>query len=332
MNWQLFRDIIGSLAVGWLANQVPTSLGILLVAAWLVFLAYEVATSKWFMATAWKDRRIPRMVVYLIAAVVGAATAVGLVRLSEWKHEQPVEALQPTAGHAEPEIILLSPINVHRYYWVPEKILAVYQGPAPPKDLGAPIFRIKNLSNDLITRVTITWTISEPIPITKVFLESEHFKHYGASITSDPLAPFQFTNEKGDGSGSPASDQEITDIPFLRPSPSLDDSMDVSLPTPIANSYALRLAATMPRPDPSNHPSTGGGIKKTIGPLMHAVVNYSQAGKNYLRNFRVTSEVLTLSETVNAGDFGGYVEPAYWSPDNLRTIVTFKVAPSDTTL
>jgi hypothetical protein len=258
---------------------------------------------------------------------------------SSKKEAATAPAAQATAG-AEPEVVLIAPKDPHRYRWVPLQRIAIDQGSAIPKELGVPIFRLNNLSNAAVTDVRITWKVADPTPIQVVFLTSQHFKRYNASIDpADSFAPFHLSNPKyvapgkneptGGSVGMPASDEETDTVPFLQPTATSDNGVDVSMPLPIAYGYGFRLVATGIRPDITNQPAKGGGMIKSVGPPLEVSIIYRQSGKDYVRNFRITSSVVSFSDTAYESGIGGNVEQQYWSPDNFRALVKFTASWKD---
>lgn len=223
------------------------------------------------------------------------------------------------------EVILLSPKHKQAYYWVPMQDIQISQGLEIPKSISYPKFRIINLTEKVITDINLALKIIDTSPIKSVFIESQHFKSFGAKIEPASIVPFQLSNTKGQGSEFLAADEETINLPFLKPSSSPDDAEEFLLPSSIANSYAIRLIATSPRPNPNNMPSEGGGILKISGPPIEVTMRYRQGDTDNVHLFRIESTVLLISETSWLRELGGTIPTTFWSPHNLRAWVTFSV-------
>ncbi len=230
----------------------------------------------------------------------------------------------------ESEVVLIAPKESHAYKWIPLQRVAVEQGTLLPKNPGLPVFRLENLSDVVITGIRVTWRVLDPTPIKAVFLNSDHLKRYNPAIEPNGFSPFSLHNAKGEGTTVPASDEETIDIPYVPTAATSKDGVELSMPPSISNDYGLRLVATALRPNVSNQPSNGGGIMRTTGPTLEVILEYYGRGKDYKRRFRVDSSVLVISDTTGSGQFGeNYIEPQFWSPDNLRATVTFKVSAAN---
>jgi hypothetical protein len=71
-----------------LSNQLSYFEGVLLFGLWGVYLGYQFVHSEAFIEWAWKERRLPQMTIYVIAAIVGMAAGLALVRLYELQHSK----------------------------------------------------------------------------------------------------------------------------------------------------------------------------------------------------------------------------------------------------
>lgn len=79
-------ELIGTLVISWLSTLFTFEIGLTLLSVWCVFLGYQVVTADYFIKWAWGGGRDRRVMVYMLASLVGVIVATGLVRFSEWQH------------------------------------------------------------------------------------------------------------------------------------------------------------------------------------------------------------------------------------------------------
>lgn len=313
--WHKHRDLVvgillasGAAIMGlvlWLVSPNSTSKVALALVAIFVLLAFSLGLVVHYLE--WKRR-------YTLVGVLVSLLATAIFGSYIWPKSVPL---------LETDIILIAPKDLQAIRWVPLQRVAIEQGTRLPDHLNTPLFRLENLSDVPVAGIRVTWKIIDPIPIRAVFLNSDYLGRYNPIIEPNNFAPFSLTNAKGDGTSVPASDEETIYIPYVPTASTAKDGVELPMPTSISFDYCLRLVATSLRPDPSNQPSKGGGMMKSVGPSMEVVLQYHHQGRDFTQKFRVESSMLVVSDTTFFVNLGGNVEPQFWSPDNFRASITF---------
>ncbi len=224
-----------------------------------------------------------------------------------------------------PSLLLIEPEEWQYIRWIPLEIFGVRWTSKRDVDQSpnrGPLFRLKNLSNEPVENIQITWTISSDRSTLDVFTRSHVLRPYAPSIDADGI--FHLNRELPEGTsgttsyGLSAGDAATTVLPYCAPSPSNDDYTMVEMRLVVAHGVLLRLIS---EPPPTHR------VGMSVGPRVDVSVVYRLAGKTYRSEYEVRTETVRCQDTVSGGLCGAGIDHGHRWDGNFRGIVKFAVKP-----
>ena len=224
-----------------------------------------------------------------------------------------------------PSLLLMEPEEWQYIRWVPLESFAVRWGSRPDVAQSpnrGPVFRLKNLSNEPVENIEITWIIASDRSTLEVFTRSHVLRPYAPSV--DAAGIFLLSRELPEGTsgttsyGLPAGDRVTTVLPYCSPTPSNDDHTTVEMDSVVENGILLRLIS---------EPPPTGSVGMSVGPRVDASVTYRLAGKTYRREFEVRTETVRCQDTVSGGLCGSGIDDGHRWDGNFRGAVKFTIKP-----
>ena len=224
-----------------------------------------------------------------------------------------------------PSLLLIEPEEWQYIRWVPLEIFGVRWSPkrdeAQSPNRG-PEFRLKNLSNEPVENIQITWRISSDRSTRDMFSGSHVLRPYSPSVDADGI--FFLNRELPEGAsgttsyGLTAGDKATTVLPYCAPTPSNDDYTTVEMNLVVAHGVLLRLIS---EPPPTHRK------RMSVGPRIEVSVAYRLAGKTYKREYEVRTETVRCQDMVGGGLCGASIEDVHRWDGNFRGAVKFTVEP-----
>ena len=209
--------------------------------------------------------------------------------------------------------------------WVPLEILGVLWNCKPlvaQSPSRGPEFRLKNLSNEPVENIHITWTIPSDRSTLDVFTRSHVLRPYTPYVDSDGI--FFLNRELPEGAsgttsyGLPAGDKATTILPYCAPTPLNDDYTTVEMHPVVANGVLLRLIS---EPPPTHRE------RMSLGPRVDVLIAYRQAGKNHKCEYELRTETVRCQDMVSGGMCGEGIDHKHRWDGNFRGAVKFTVKP-----
>ena len=224
-----------------------------------------------------------------------------------------------------PSLLLMEPEEWQYVRWVPLESFGVRW--SSRQDVAqspnrAPAFRLKNLSDEPVENIKMTWTITSDRSTLDVFTMSRVLRPYAPSVKEDGI--FLLTRklpEHTSGTtsyGLTAGDQATIVLPYCAPTPLNDDYTAVKMPPVVAHGVLLRLIS---------EPPPTGILGMSVGPRVDIAVAYHLAGKTYRREFEVRTETVRCQDTVRGGLCGAGIDEGHRWDGNFRGVVKFTVKP-----
>ena len=180
------------------------------------------------------------------------------------------------------------------------------------------MFRLKNLSNEPVENIEITWMIASDHLTLEVFTGSHMLRPYAPSV--DVASIFLLRRELPEGTsgttsyGLMAGDEATTVLPHCAPTPSNADHTMVEMHPVVVHGVLLRLISEPP-------PTDRAGM--SVGPRVDVSVVYRLAGKTYRREFEVRTETVRCQDTVSGGLCGAGIDEGHRWGGNFRGVVKF---------
>lgn len=236
-----------------------------------------------------------------------------------------------------PDIVLLSPVYDFRLAWrAPtnnEVIMLPERGAdKTPLRTGVPIFRIKNIGNNVARRIRIEWNI-DPTLLKKTVERSPRLQKYVVRITDHNFGIFEGAldedfiensmnmigirgkfNRLGVSSGYVANyaAHASTEIPYLAPEINNEKYQEAEMPFEIEQLLQLLFIASLP----SDFTPTRTAISVFVS------IHWTNGDTERRANYRIDAKALNISDTAPAGT-------AMPPTPEVLAIVKFEVAPID---
>ena len=219
-----------------------------------------------------------------------------------------------------PFLIVLEPEYKYQFRWIPlEDIQPIIKPKAKNVTNRLPIFRIKNIGNTPAINIKIYWEMDGD-DLENIIRKNSILKKFNAKINSKRFSISKNENEYKSEFCQPCFDKASSILDYSIASPGTNFIQALPVPNEINSSYIIRLMAVQ-------RPSS---LSKLITSSIKLKIAYEgMDGRKYQESFTIESTFLFFPDNITGEN---HPDNKYFSPDNIRGDITFKVKRSENTL